>query len=130
MAELTLTEFLTARLDEDEAMAKAADEDWAPSAALPRDTHLVYGLEHAGFGLAYQGFALVHDPARVLREVAAKRAILMRYADCLTRTEDAAYPNGVAMDQVREYDDFVLPNLAAIWSDHHDYRPEWATGVS
>ena len=68
---------------------------------------------------------VVHDPARVLREVEAKRRILARYEDCLARMEDPAYPQSVAADQAREYEDFVLPNLAAVYSDHADFRSEW-----
>jgi hypothetical protein len=63
--------------------------------------------------------------ARLLREVEAQRNILARYADTLARMEDDDYPAGVARDQAREYEDFVLPNLAAIDSDHPDYDQEW-----
>jgi len=62
---------------------------------------------------------------RTLREVEAKLAILTRYEDCLARMEDPDYPAAVARDQAREYEDFVLPPLAAIYSDHPDYRQEW-----
>ena len=68
----------------------------------------------------------VGDPARVLREVEAGRAILARYEDCLARMEDPDYPAGVARDQAREYEDFVIPNLIAVYSDHPDYRAEFA----
>jgi hypothetical protein len=63
--------------------------------------------------------------ARVLREVHAGRMILARYADTLARMEDDDYPAGVARDQAREYEDFVLPNLAAVDSDHPDYLQDW-----
>ena len=68
---------------------------------------------------------VVYDPARVLREVEARRAILARYEDCLTRMEDPDYSAVTARDQAREYEDFVLPNLAAVYSSHPDYRQEW-----
>jgi Family of unknown function (DUF6221) len=67
-----------------------------------------------------------YDPARVLREVEAKRMILARYEDCVARQEDSDYPQGAARDQAREYEDFVLPHLAAAWRDHPDWRQEWA----
>jgi hypothetical protein len=70
--------------------------------------------------------AEVSDPARVLRSVQATRRILARYEDCLIRMEDPDYPAGVARDQAREYEDFVLPNLAAEFSDHPGYDREWA----
>lgn len=57
-----------------------------------------------------------HDPARVLREVEAKRKVVDRYA------------------WLREHGDtgdarWVLPLLAAVYADHPDYRPEWAPGA-
>jgi len=39
--------------------------------------------------------------------------------------EDPEYPTGVARAGAREYEDFVLPNLAAAWSDHPGYQAEW-----
>ena len=57
-------------------------------------------------------------PARVLREIEAKRAILGEYVAVrrlqeLTDTEQDYYR------------DWVLCHLAAAWSDHPDYREEW-----
>lgn len=69
------------------------------------------------------GYAML--PARMLREAEAGRRMLARYEDCLARMEDPGYPQGVARDQAREYEDFVLPNLAASWSDHPDYDQDW-----
>jgi hypothetical protein len=111
-----LIAFARARLDEDEAVAKAA--------------HLRAG-DHWNDGediLFPEVLAVIarHDPARTLREVEAGRRILARYEDCLVRMEDPGYPHAVARDQAREYEDFVLPNLIASWSDHPGYRQEWA----
>ena len=53
------------------------------------------------------------------------RRILARYQDCLTRMVDPGYPQGVARDQAREYEDFVLPNLLTRWADHPDYDEDW-----
>jgi hypothetical protein len=85
-------------------------------------------LDEKEQGAGDQAFALAghyHDPARVLREVKAGRMILARYEDCLARQEDDDYPAGTARDQAREYEDFVLPNLATIDSTHPGYDPEW-----
>jgi hypothetical protein len=101
---IDLAAFLNARLDEDEHWAHMTSPGW-PSEVT---------------------FILRYDPARVFREVEAGRAILARYADCLLRMEDPDYPAAVARDQAREYEDFVLPNLAAVYSGHPDYNPEWA----
>ena len=99
---MDLVAFLTARLDEDEATAKAAAADWLDEEFpfewddLPDDafTHIMR-----------------HDPARVLREVKAGRAILAMYADGLA------------------YDDYavgrVIRVLVAVYSDHPDYDEKW-----
>ncbi len=76
--------FIKARLDEDEAAAKA----W-----LPFGNPDAAAREH----IARQ------DPGRVLREVEAKREII--------RVCGRVY---------------VLRCLAAVYSDHPDYRQEWA----
>jgi hypothetical protein len=63
-----------------------------------------------------------HDPARVLREVAALRALVdmaERYAADPAH-DDPDYANGreaAGEDAVR--------HVAAIWSDHEDYDPAW-----
>ena len=64
-----------------------------------------------------------HDPARVLREVEAKRRILYT-CDTATRmwlharTEE--YADGVA-----DPGDTILRALASVYADHPDYDPEW-----
>jgi len=135
-----LTAFLSARLDEDEAAAKAAASvagpDWHHDHFWPEDgssaTTMIFSA--AGSPLAdtlhrddeeMAPFITRHDPARVLREIEAGRRILARYRDCLTRMEDPDYPQGVARDQAREYEDFVLPNLATAWSEHPGFREDW-----
>lgn len=132
-----LTAFLAARLDETEHTAH-----WSGPALVAwltyRDddgqmlyTTVAAGEEHVpwiadGHELPEpSSSSIVYDPARVLREVEAGRRILARYEDCLARMEDPDYPQGVAADQAREYEDFVLPNLAAAWSGHPDYDQEW-----
>lgn len=117
-----LVEFLRACYSEDERTARLAMkatgvDDW---------TDLVLGLkvDDADIDVATPHIGR-NDPARVLRRVEAGRAILARYEDCLSRMEDRDYPAGVARDQAREYEDFVLPNLAAEFSDRPGYREEW-----
>lgn len=90
-------EFLEARLDEDEAWA----ED-APSQERPRDPD---------------------DPARVLRDVAAKRRIIAMYEapayggwDPADRAEASGRREGL-----RE----VIRALASVYGWHEDYREEW-----
>ena len=131
--------FLSARLDEDEALARQAAQvagpDWTWKTEVPEgwDAPTDYVISPAGALLldtmgGIEGEAphvARHDPARVLREVEAKRNILARYEDCLTRQEDQDYPYAPAAEQAREYEDFVLPNLVAAWSDHPDYDQDW-----
>src|ERR1039457_110053 len=108
-----LTAFLNARIDEAEEAEKVSLAGSGPW-TLPQ-CHRDDDVRHI----------VRHDPVRVLREVEAKQNILARYEDCLTRQEDQDYPYAPAAEQAREYEDFVLPNLAASYSDHPDYDPDW-----
>lgn len=69
------------------------------------------------------GYAILEE--RVAREIVGIRNVLERYRDCLVRMEDPDYPNAVARDQAREYEDFVLPNLLLRWATDAAYRDEW-----
>ena len=104
-----LTAFLHARLDEDEAMV-----------AVP---HI---------------WPTTFQPARALREVEAKRAILEMYASTLALVEhppvmpeDHPHAGKISardyMDAKRELAVLkpAVVALAAIYSDHPDYDPEW-----
>lgn len=95
---VTITEFLNARLGEDEAAANA-----------------VLGWT-AAYSSEDKDFAERFGPARVLREVAAKRAIL------------DAYLNAGEGSIVRDVLGFAVGTLASAWSDHADYRAqEWGS---
>lgn len=117
-----LAAFVAERLADDEWTAKAAqrtddgcDGDW-----LPAD----FGA--GGFDARVDDHIARHDPARVLREVEAKRKIL-----------DEVVPEIKGMDQQiisewgtsQDVPDAHLPLLkimASVWSDHPDYQQEWA----
>ena len=123
-----LLAFLTARLDEDEAAAKAAwgvEWDWRyvaqPFGERPSIAHTVHIARH--------------DPARVLREVEAKRAILAEHGPAnggrdsdRCRVCTAIAHTGVGHTDARRFRAPcpTLLILAAIYSDHPDYRQEWA----
>ena len=77
---MDVVDFLRARLDEDEAVARKA-------------------------------------PARVLREVEAKRRIIQEHVDQV-EMDDPCVPI-VAGER-------PLRHLAAVYADHPDYDPEWA----
>ena len=77
-----------------------------------------------------------HDPARVLREIAAKRAIVAahhpetpsKYGHDVLRCAVCQTERGVWAED-RHADPWpclTLRHLAAVWSDHPDYRAEWA----
>jgi hypothetical protein len=110
-----LITFAKACLDEDEAAAKEAASR-PLGAAWDDGTRLTAVARHINR----------HDPARVLREVAAKRAIVARYERAAAipesvlsfrRWEDSGYAEA-CLDAVRD--------LATAWNDRPGYRPEWA----
>jgi hypothetical protein len=134
-----LAEFVAARLDEDEAMAEAAIE-----IGLKR-----YGdryHEEVGFdpgGISADDGWLVVDPARVLREVQAKRAILALhhpspglrhpvtdYHVDICAACDIPEPSRAEWKRIDGFEGSVYPcdtarSLAAAWSDHPDYDEAW-----
>lgn len=129
-----LVAWLRTQLDEDERLAAAA----APNAwTVDQFTNQMGGefLVIADYAQGAPAFALrdkstaehiaTHDPARVLAEVQSKRAILARYEDCERRTEDAEYSRIEALEQIREYEDFVLPALALPYVDRPGFQEEW-----
>ena len=139
-----IVEFLRARLDEDEAAAKAVVipahdgyhshpelSEWkvgsdgeveyvAPVHEIPlhggrvgvSSPHYVT-MDHEGLSPSVEPdvarYIARHDPARLLREVEAKRKIL----------DDVACGH---FD--RDYDEAVR-HLASVYTDHPDFDPEW-----
>ena len=102
---------MNARLDEDEAAANGLFFACRMSGPL----RFVSGYG----GPAADAFIARHDPARVLREVAAGRRILARHV-----RQPGQHPDFC------RHDLRVLPcpdmrDLLARWDDHPDYRPEW-----
>ena len=101
-----LAAFLKARLNEDEAAAKAAAIPDGPEWSLPGP---VPGEEQ-------NAHIARHDPARMLREVEAKRAILALLASA--PVEDVNV--GIELE--------IQRHMAAVWSDHPDFDPAWNAG--
>jgi hypothetical protein len=122
-----LIAFLNARLDEDEALARKAGP-WPFSsldsaASIPGDVPLYVWT-----------FVNRHDPARVLREVEAKRALIAfafnnaaiidgEWGDCHEAAEIAA---GQCQDYGMSAARDALKPLVAVYSDHPDFDPSWA----
>ena len=141
-----LITFLNARLDEDEAFAIAAAGADGKYAGRPHWTALGRGIvtdagdpdwavvdlspciEDAELG----AHIARHDPARTLREVAAGRAILAEHQH---RSESAAGGFGCStchFDQEYGFPGGInwcrtVRSVASVYSDHPDYREEWAS---
>lgn len=107
-----LVVWLRAQLDEDERIARAATQgEWVWS----REFVTPPGYHHRTVGPLEPGdaaYIAAWDPARVLREIEAKRRIVDRYA------------------WLREHGDtggtaWVLPLLALPYADRPGYREEW-----
>ena len=126
-----LIAFLNARLDEDEARAQAAAGEWDDESAR---------YEWEDLPDATFAHARWHDPARVLREVEAKRAILTLHALQVTKREQYAYSSYTGEPIPDEYDGqcedcgwfdpeqgacLTLRHLASVYGDHPDYREDW-----
>lgn len=68
-----------------------------------------------------------HEPERLPREVAAKRAILTMDTDLwrIYRTYEAAGEPGTMSLGRAQAADRAVRYLAAVWNDHPDYREAW-----
>lgn len=102
-----LIEFLTVRLDEDEAVAEGV----RPSGIRP------WELMEVGDGVEYGSVCI--DAARALAEVESKRAIL-----ALHRGTHRCEWGDLKMDNQCEAR--VLRLLAAVYADHPDYDQAWS----
>lgn len=111
---MTLTQFVASRLDEDERAARNARPGYFTPAVL--------SVFSAAGDAAH---VMRHDPARVLREVAAKRAILAEHDDrCCVKDV-----SGYSVQEWYDPADDPCPTiraLAAIWNDHPDYDLAWS----
>lgn len=128
---MELTEFLRARLDEDEAAAYGLCGNGPLARWVIRDGDLFVGTEplpdepivQTWDGRVAQHIAR-HDPARVLREVEAKRAIAAEHSAHYPR-EGSPYidPAQLRCDiDHQEWPCKTVRALAAVWSDHADYE--------
>ncbi|MEV3857752.1 DUF6221 family protein [Streptomyces sp. NPDC050095] len=116
-----LVQWLGEQLDEDERIARDCEglmwwnhpENWVSAPQMCRVALAV----HAG----NRRHIVEHDPARVLREIDAKRELIRRYeamaADVLVMT---------GVDSIlSEYRRVILPSLALPYADRPGYREEW-----
>jgi len=110
---MTITEFLLARITEDEGAA------WRVQAAY--DDTSFWELTQVDPSFA----EVLRSPPRLLAECEAKRRIIERYADCVSRQSEPDYSTTEALIQSSEYEDWTLLALASVYADHDDYREEW-----
>lgn len=111
---LTLSEFLLARIAEDEVVARATASGWTGPEAM---------------GAIEGGFTVFVDPARVLAECEAKRRIAdlhknegVHSPSCLTCAGEVD-PDGHTEWMHWPCDTILL--LALPYAGHPDYREEW-----
>jgi hypothetical protein len=105
---VTLTEFLLARVAEDEAHAEAAK---GKTISMSADWEDVAAVDHA-----YRW-----DPARVLAECEAKRRVVEAAADLESGRALAASGSLI----IQGLGHRLLRILAAPCADHSDYDPVW-----
>jgi len=121
---VSITEFITARLGEDEQQALSASPGPWHLNAEHDEVIAIDGIEvctaHALSNNQLRNTArhiARHDPARVLREVAAKRKIV----EAASITLDIYSGGSTFIDFVIE----TLRRLAVAWEDHPDYDQAW-----
>ena len=137
---MTLTEFLTARIEEDEAAARSAmawrivpyscppdccaPAGWVGHECLICDAGPTFGgTVDAITEIAKEHDEQIHQRARVLREAEAKRAIVQQAA--VATAWDEAVENEWGGTGKPDPGDVILRALAAVYADHADYRDEW-----
>ncbi|MFE7614123.1 DUF6221 family protein [Streptomyces sp. NPDC057496] len=129
-----LMQFLRNRLDEDESVARTAGRgsidglrwlDHGPGNGLVSDdTGMVVTHEPDTDG-EHAAHIARHDPARVLREVEAKRSILAQYEEA---AHGAASDDRLARDTWRPCLRILEPVVRLLvlpYADHADYRDTW-----
>jgi hypothetical protein len=133
-AELTLVEFLRARAqDEEDGARAAADAYHGLTWTSPGDGTVVGDSPHhvtimydEGSPLALADHIARHDPARVLADVEAKRAVLDRLEFVRDTSPPVAHVRALDMKTgadaaLRDVAHF----LAVPYASHPDYRAEW-----
>jgi hypothetical protein len=117
MTRPTLVEFLTARLDEDEAVARAVP------AYSQRFGFSETFISHDGeYTQADSAFVDHHDPARVLADVKAKRAIVAEHVNGEAWCDFCR--GGLESDWCTCR---TLRHLASVYADHPDYDATWTS---
>lgn len=146
---VNLVEFLRARLDEDERIARAVrvphdwhqgpgddDPEWVGDEMVlmwPPEFHTPYEQDKHWRGLTVEGSELAahiaaHDPARVLREVEAKRKLVAAFDSAVVAYGAAEQGTAVSermggsVNSLR----YALQLVALAYADHPGYKEEWS----
>jgi hypothetical protein len=142
-----LPQWLRDQVDEDERIARAVgvphqwhqgpgdDPEWTDAETVcmwPPEFHTPYERDKHWRGLSVQGTELaahiaLHDPARALREIEAKRAVVARYEFACReagRLALAEEEREVWVQVAGALQSCVLC-LAVIYADRPGYREEW-----
>jgi hypothetical protein len=139
-----LPEWLRAQLDEDERIARAVrvppgwhqgpgdDPEWTDKEMVcmwPPEFHTPYEKDKHWRGLSVDGPELAahiaeHDPARVLREIEAKRAIVARYEFACREASRVDLDEDERETWIRVGGALqsVVIQLAAVYADRPGYR--------
>ncbi len=109
-----LVEFLLARVAEDEAVARAASDQWADQEWDEIDEDQYLHIDR-------------HHPTRVLAECQAKRQLIQRHRE-RDGADGARHPT--APDRCTECGQHAWPcptlcALGAVYSQHYDYDESW-----
>jgi hypothetical protein len=105
---LTITDFLLARIAEDEAVAQvAAGPNWT-TGAMGDKPHMIHKRRH--------------DPVRVLAECKAKRAIVADLGGLIEYDRDKF----IVSPQVESVASRTLQRMGAPYADHPDFDPAWS----
>lgn len=122
-----LVAFLHARLDEDVDLAERCDADGCGQWTARRDTVDFCQVDLSGFHPTIAEHVALHDPARVVREVTAKRRVLARHA-LSPAIGDSEMPGDGRNNCRYDGSDWPCPDLldlALPYAEHPDYRVEW-----
>jgi hypothetical protein len=125
-----LVQWLGQQLDEDERIARAATRGpWVQSGIGDYGWTVDFGRPGAGVetadtdqGLADADFIADHDPARVLREIAAKREALVHCERIRQHTRQGEEVYVLAEGAVAKQ----IQIMAAAYNQRPGYREEWA----
>lgn len=137
-----LAAFFAARLDEDETSLHelteigerkrdaATEADFAANMPAMRELLADPAVMQIMQRQVALGYSPPNDVSHVLREIAAKRAILTRYEFAWRQAEVNIGAEQEAWEKIAGALERDVIDLAAVYSGHADYRDEWAVSTA